>query len=73
LLADHPDFHFVLVGDGAGREQLAAQAEQRRLTNVQFLPFQPRARLPEVLATADTSLVTLRHGVGSGSLPSMQM
>jgi colanic acid biosynthesis glycosyl transferase WcaI len=70
LLADHPDFHFVLVGDGAGREQLAAQAEQRRLVNVQFLPFQPRARLPEVLATADVSLVTLRHGVGSGSLPS---
>lgn len=70
LLADHPDFHFVLVGDGAGRQQLAAQAEQRQLANVQFLPFQPRACLPEVLATADISLVTLRHGIGAGSLPS---
>jgi colanic acid biosynthesis glycosyl transferase WcaI len=70
LLADHPDFHFVLVGDGAGRQQLAAEAEQRQLTNVRFLPFQPRARLPEVLATADVSLVTLRQGIGTGSLPS---
>jgi colanic acid biosynthesis glycosyl transferase WcaI len=70
LLADYHGLHFVLVGDGAGRRQLMAQAEQRRLTNVQFLPFQPRARLPEVLATADVSLVTLRQGVGSGSLPS---
>jgi len=70
LLADHHDLHFVLVGDGAGRRQLMAQAEQRRLANVQFLPFQPRARLPEVLATADVSLVTLRRGIGTGSLPS---
>jgi colanic acid biosynthesis glycosyl transferase WcaI len=70
LLVDHYDLRFVLVGDGAGREYLMDQVEQRRLANVQFLPFQPRARLPEVLATADVSLVTLRKGVGSGSLPS---
>jgi colanic acid biosynthesis glycosyl transferase WcaI len=69
-LADHPEFRFVFVGDGAGREQLAARAEQRRLANVRFLPFQPRARLPQVLATADVSLVTLRQGIGAGSLPS---
>jgi glycosyltransferase involved in cell wall biosynthesis len=70
LLADHRDIHFVFVGDGAGREPLAAQVEERRLDNVQFLPFQPRARLPEVLATGDVSLVSLRQGIGSGSLPS---
>ena len=34
------------------------------------MPFQPRARLQEVLATADVSLVTLRQGVASDSLPS---
>ena len=70
LLADHRDLQFVIIGDGAGREHLGHQAQQMRLTNVRFLPFQPRPRLPEVLATADVSLVTLQHGIGSGSLPS---
>jgi colanic acid biosynthesis glycosyl transferase WcaI len=70
LLAAYGDIRFVFVGDGAAREQLVTQAEQHRLANVQFLPFQPRARLAEVLATADVSLVTLQRGVGWGSLPS---
>jgi len=70
LLAAQGDIRFVFVGDGAAREQLAARAAQGQLANVQFLPFQPRERLPEVLATADVSLVTLLRGVGLGSLPS---
>jgi colanic acid biosynthesis glycosyl transferase WcaI len=70
LLAQYQDVQFVIVGDGAGRDRLGLQAQQMGLTNVRFLPFQPRQRLPEVLATADVSLVTLQHGIGSGSLPS---
>jgi len=70
LLADHRDIKFVFVGDGAGREQLVAAAETCRLANVQFLPFQPRSRLPEVLATANISLVVLRRGIGLASIPS---
>jgi colanic acid biosynthesis glycosyl transferase WcaI len=61
---------FLFVGDGPGREVLVAQAEHQSLTNVQFLPFQPRERLPEVLASADISLVVLKKGIGTGSLPS---
>jgi colanic acid biosynthesis glycosyl transferase WcaI len=70
LLVGEKDVRFVLVGDGAGREPLVRQAATRRLANVQFLPFQPRQRLPEVLATANISLVLLLKGVTSGSLPS---
>lgn len=69
-LACHQDIGFVLIGDGTVRESLMVQAEQRRLSNVQFLPFQPRDRLPEVLASADVSLVMLRRRIGTGSLPS---
>lgn len=69
-LTDHDHLRFVFVGDGAGREQIVADAERRQLRNVQFLPFQPRDRLPEVLATASVSLAILRRGVGAGSLPS---
>jgi colanic acid biosynthesis glycosyl transferase WcaI len=69
-LAGQPDVRFVFVGDGAGHSRLVSLAAERNLTNVQFLPFQPRARLPEVLATADVSLVTLKKGIGLASLPS---
>jgi len=61
---------FVFVGDGAGRKQLGHKATRKGLVKVKFLPFQPRVRLPEVLATADISLVTLRKGVATASLPS---
>jgi len=61
---------FLLVGDGAGRESLVREAARRQLANVQFLPFQPRIRLPEVLATANVSLVQLRKGIAADSLPS---
>jgi len=69
-LADRPEIAFVFVGDGAGKERLMGQAQAWGLPNVRFLPFQPRARLPEVLASADVSLVVLRLGLSSGSLPS---
>lgn len=67
---DQPDLRFLFVGDGPGRESLVAQAERQGLSNVHFLPFQPRNRLPEVLACADISLVILRKGIGTRSLPS---
>ncbi len=70
MLAVHTDLLFVFVGDGANREKLAAEIARRQLRNVRLIPFQPRERLPDVLASADISLVPLRHGVGHGSLPS---
>jgi colanic acid biosynthesis glycosyl transferase WcaI len=69
-LADHRDLLVVFIGDGAGRKELVKQAEQSGLSTVLFLTFQPRARLPEVLASADISLITLKRGMGAGSLPS---
>jgi colanic acid biosynthesis glycosyl transferase WcaI len=70
LLADQPSIQFVLVGDGANREALERQAAASQLDNVRFLPFQPRERLPEVLASADVSVVSLRPGTAGDSLPS---
>ena len=70
ILADQKDIQFVFVGDGAGREPLQSQTAQRQLSNVQFIPFQPREKLPEVLSSADISLVILRRGIGAASLPS---
>ncbi|MGC8495452.1 MAG: glycosyltransferase family 4 protein [Syntrophobacteraceae bacterium] len=70
LLKDREDIRFVLVGEGAGLDSLRKYADEHDLQNVQFIPFQPRGRLPEVHATADVSLVTLQKGVGTASIPS---
>lgn len=69
LLAEE-NIHFLVVGEGAAKESLLATAAAQQLQNVTFLPFQPRVRLPEVLATADVSIVILRQGMGFNSLPS---
>ncbi len=68
-LCSYPDILFEFVGDGTGREKLVAEARKHHGKNIRFLPFQPRELLPEVLASADISLVILKHGVGINSLP----
>jgi colanic acid biosynthesis glycosyl transferase WcaI len=69
-LQNYTDVKFVFVGDGASREHLVTETARRHLENVKFIPFQPRQRLPEVLACADISLVSLQRGIGVSSLPS---
>ena len=70
FLSDQTDILFLFVGDGAGKDSLQIDASKRQLLNVQFIPFQPRERLPEVLACGDVSLVILRQGISTASLPS---
>ncbi len=59
-MQDQPDIHIILVGDGAIKDDLVAQAQRRGLKNVTFLDFQPHDRLPLLLAAADACLVPLR-------------
>jgi glycosyltransferase involved in cell wall biosynthesis len=56
-----PDARFVLlmIGGGAGMDALRAAAQQRRLGNLLFLPYQPRETLADSLAAADVHLATL--------------
>ena len=62
---------FVLVGDGAAKEDLVADAQRRGLRNITFLDPQPHDRMPLLLASADVCLVPLRKlSVFEGALPS---
>jgi len=69
-LSEYPEIQFVFVGEGIGREVLIARAAEMKLGNVQFIPFQPWERVPEIMATADVSVVSLKSGIGVQSLPS---
>jgi glycosyltransferase involved in cell wall biosynthesis len=57
---DEADVCFVFVGDGAEKERLVRQAGEWGLSNVRFLPSQPRETVPAWYATADVVLVPLR-------------
>jgi colanic acid biosynthesis glycosyl transferase WcaI len=67
-LCDRRDTVFVINGGGSARADLEAQAAD--LPNVRFVDFQPKERLPEVLAAADIHVVPLRRGLASSSVPS---
>jgi colanic acid biosynthesis glycosyl transferase WcaI len=69
-MQDHPDIHFILVGDGAERADLVSKAQQWDLKNVTFLDAQPHDRMPVVLAGADVCLVPMRNlALFEGRLP----
>jgi colanic acid biosynthesis glycosyl transferase WcaI len=70
LLRGVTGLRFVLIGDGAARQSLMELVAELKLGNVSFLPYQPREYMPEVLASADIALVSLKRGTGIGALPS---
>jgi colanic acid biosynthesis glycosyl transferase WcaI len=69
-LRDDPDIRFVIVGEGFKKEQLVKKAKSLALGNVTFLPFQPYADLPALLASADVLLVPLDKEKSLLSVPS---
>ncbi len=54
-----PDILYVLVGEGAEKEDLVASA--RDLANVRFLPNRPKAEMPALLNLAYASVIPLRR------------
>ena len=60
-LRDHGDVHFLIIGDGAAREGLAAEAARRDLANVSLLGLRPRSEIPGWIASIDLLVVLLRN------------
>jgi glycosyltransferase involved in cell wall biosynthesis len=69
-LATHEAIRFVFVGDGARRAALEAAARERRLSNVSFVPYQPRQEMAKSYASADLFLVSLKPGLAGYIVPS---
>ena len=63
-----PSATFVINGGGSGREHF--EKEAAGIPNIRFNGYQPKSRVPEVLATADIHVVPLRKGLGAVSVPS---
>jgi colanic acid biosynthesis glycosyl transferase WcaI len=59
-LRHRDDLRFVLIGDGADRSQLEADIASRGLSNIEMIGLQPRAAMPDWIASIDVLLVPLR-------------
>lgn len=60
-LHDCPDTVFLVVGEGAERAALTAEARTRRLDNVIFAGQKPRKEIPAILDASDACLVLLKR------------
>lgn len=70
LQDSRPDIVFFLVGDGAAKENLVAEAGRLGLYNVVFKPVQPLQSLPELLNLADIHLLIQKGGIADAVMPS---
>lgn len=64
------DVRVVVVSEGIGANWLKEQRDPLGLENLILLPYQPFARLPEVLATGDVLTGVLEEDAGVFSVPS---
>ncbi len=64
-----PGLLFLIIGGGSKQPELVRLARARRISNMEFLPTQPREVLAEMLAAADVFVLTSKPGVGKTSFP----
>jgi colanic acid biosynthesis glycosyl transferase WcaI len=60
LQAANPQIVFVMLGEGAEKEHIVAQARERGLSNLRFLDQQPREKIPAYIGASDVCLVPLK-------------
>lgn len=60
ILRENSDIVFLMVGDGLEKDRLIDRAKHLNLNNIQFIPMQPKNVYPDILASSDVCLVTLR-------------
>jgi glycosyltransferase involved in cell wall biosynthesis len=56
-----PDVLYVLAGEGAEKERLVARAAAEGITNVKFVPNQPRSAMPALLNNAYATIIPLKR------------
>jgi colanic acid biosynthesis glycosyl transferase WcaI len=69
-LTSRPRVLIAIVGDGSKRDTLERAVARKGLTNVRFLPYQPKSTLHESFASADAFLVSLKPGIEGYIVPS---
>jgi colanic acid biosynthesis glycosyl transferase WcaI len=70
FLKHNPEIAIVIVGASKALSKLERYCQQYDADNVKLISFQPRQKLPEMLAAADVGLVVQRKNVLDFNMPS---
>lgn len=65
-----PNVRFVLIGDGAAKDDVEKRVKEESIDNVIILPFQPYEDIAHVFSLGDVGLIISKAGVGRNSVPS---
>ncbi len=66
----YPDICFAFVGEGAKKKEIIEWCNRNNVTNVKFIPYQPKEEIIYSLNAADVHLVTNAKGIKGISVPS---
>lgn len=60
LRDSNPEIIFLMLGEGAEKERIAALAQRRSLNNLRLVDQQPREKIPAYICASDVCLVLLK-------------
>jgi len=69
LLKAEDEIRFLMIGDGMRRRRAEALAQELGLTNMIWLPYQPKETLDDSLACCDAALISQRAGLEGVAVP----
>ena len=69
-LKENKNICFILVGNGAYRDEVEKIKAKKDLHNVVLVPYQPYEQISDVFSLGDVGLLISKAGVGSACVPS---
>ncbi|AZB44997.1 glycosyltransferase WbuB [Bacillus sp. FJAT-42376] len=67
---EYKNLAFVFIGEGAVKKEMQTFVQQKNVSNVYFLPYQPKEFIKYSLNAADVHLVVNQKGIKGVSVPS---
>jgi len=61
---------YIVIGEGAQRDYVVAEIENRKLDKLHLLPYQPRDLMPAILSYSDASFIFMAPGRDGDGFPS---
>jgi glycosyltransferase involved in cell wall biosynthesis len=70
LLVSHPDIHFVIIGDGAWKEDMLRLIKKKELKNISVFPLQSASEVDHVYSLGNIEIVSISRNVSKSAFPS---
>lgn len=70
LSTEEPTLRFIILGDGAAKEEVRERIISEKIENVVMLPYQDYSDIALVFSLGDVGLIISKKGIGGSSVPS---